>query len=141
MHSLWGSLYKQNKVLKQYDDIINDQVKLDFIEEVDIRREHTNDNLKHYLPHHAVVQQSLTTPIRIVFDCSAKRGANHPSLNDCLITGPPMLNDLTSILMRFRMRKYACSADIEKAFLMVGLHENDRDACRFFWPADPFNLH
>lgn len=34
------------------------------------------------------------------------------------------------------MNKYAVTADIEKAFLQVGLDEEDRDYTRFFWLKD-----
>ncbi len=52
---------------------------------------------------------------------------------------PPVLNELTSILMRFRIHRFAVTTDIEKAFLHVGLHENDRDVTRFLWLEDPSN--
>ena len=44
------------------------------------------------------------------------------------------------ILLRFRTHNYAISTDIEKAFLHISLHEEDRDCTRFFWlqnPTDP----
>ena len=91
----------------------------------------------HYIPHHCVKKNSATTPIRIVYDCSCCQSANHPSLNDCLLTGPHFLNDLCSILLRFRTHKYAISADIEKAFLQITLHEDDRNFIRFYWLNDP----
>jgi len=53
--------------------------------------------------------------------------------------GPPLLNDLCSILLRFRLHNYALSTDIEKAFLHVKLHEDDRDCTRFLWPVEPEN--
>ena len=43
------------------------------------------------------------------------------------------------MLLRFRCNRYAWVNDIEKAFLMVGLAEKDRDATRFLWPTDPLN--
>lgn len=52
------------------------------------------------------------------------------------MTGPPILNDLTSILVRFRCHQYAITADIEKAFLHINLDPEDRDATRFFWLSD-----
>ena len=86
----------------------------------------------HYIPHHAVLKDSTTTPLRVVSDCSFKQG-EEPSLNDCLQPGPPLLNDLTGILLRFRLHQYAITADIEKAFLHVNLDQADRDATRFYW--------
>ena len=85
----------------------------------------------HYIPHHAVLKDSTTTPLRIVYDCSFKQG-EQPSLNDCLQAGPPFLNDLTGILLRFRLHKYAITTDIETAFLHVNLDQADRDATRFY---------
>ena len=40
------------------------------------------------------------------------------------------------IIMRFRVNKIALAADIEKAFLMVSMAEEDRDALRFLWVDD-----
>ena len=97
--------------------------------------------LKHagvyYLPHRAVLKpESLTTPVRPVFDGSCKSGRN-PSLNDCLEKGPNLLELIPSLLLRFREKKYGVTADIRKAFLMVGVHESDRDFMRFLWWDSP----
>ena len=75
--------------------------------------------------------------MRIVFDCSAKQGKNGVSLNDCLWTGPHITSDLVKILLRFRTNAFACISDIEKAFLMVQLREEDRNYTRFLWFSDP----
>ena len=94
----------------------------------------------HYIPHHPVRKESATTPIRIVYDCSCKSSSDSPSLNDCLMSTPPKLNDITSLILRFRSDRYAVTTDIEKAFLNIGLTKEDRDVTRFYWlsnPADP----
>ena len=46
---------------------------------------------------------------------------------------PPKINDLTGIITRFRLNKYAVSRDIEKAFSQIEIDENDRDVTRFFF--------
>jgi hypothetical protein len=50
---------------------------------------------------------------------------------------PPVLNDLTSILIRYRATRYAVTRDIENAFLNIGLDADERDVTRFFWLSDP----
>lgn len=59
-------------------------------------------------------------------------------MNDCVYAGPPLSPLLMDIMMRFRCYQIALVGDIEKAFLMVGVHETDRDALRFLWVKDPF---
>ena len=125
----------ENDALNAYDSIIQDQLQRNFIEKVKPSQEPVGEHC-HYLAHHAVKKDSSTTPIRIVFDCSAKMSSELPSLNDCLYSGPAMVPELTQILVRFRTGPYAASADIAKAYLMIGLDEKDRDATRFLWPED-----
>ena len=74
--------------------------------------------------------------MRVVYDASAKTKQENRSLNECLYRGPVMLQDLCGLLLRFRLRKVGIVADIEKAFLQIGLQEKDRDATRFFWLKD-----
>ena len=95
----------------------------------------------HYLAHHGVAKESVTTPVRVVFDSSARLSEKAFSLNDCLHTGPSLVTDLTQMLLRFRCNRFAWVSDVEKAFLMVGLNERDRDATRFLWPMDPLDTN
>ena len=51
-----------------------------------------------------------------------------------------MLPDLCGLLIRFCMHNIAVVADVEKAFLSVGLQQQDRDVTRFLWLKDPKNF-
>ena len=65
--------------LDTYDDLIQTQLQADFIELV--YNATPVEGETHYLPHHSVKKDSITTPLCIVFNCSAKVGSNL-SLND-----------------------------------------------------------
>ena len=93
----------------------------------------------HYIPHHCVKKTSATIPIRAWYMTAAADNPDGlpPSLNEYLLQGPDFLNNLCSILLRFRMHTSAMSTDNEKAFLHVHLHEKDKDFTRFFWLANP----
>ena len=127
-------LQNQN-LLQVYHDLILEMMDADFIEKVS---DYKSQESVHYLPHSSVTKDSVTTPIRIVFDASARLGQG-PSLNDCLLTGPTLTGHIVETILRFRVGKYAYSADISKAFLRIGLQPEDRDYTRFLWFQDPFN--
>ena len=122
------------ELMKAYDTIIHEQLEKGIIEETS---ETSADGPKHYLPHHAVINPlKPTTKLRIVYDASAKARKENKSLNECLYRGPVLLNDLCGLLMRFRLNHIAIVADIEKAFLQIGLQPDQRDVTRFFWMKD-----
>jgi transposase InsO family protein len=132
--SMARRLKQTPELLKTYSDIIAEYESRGFIEKVQTPRPL---DTAHYIPHHPVKKESSTTPIRIVFNCSCRQHPDSPSLNDCIEVGPPFLNDLCGILLRFRTYPYGISTDIEKAFLHVGLNKSDRDFTRFFLLSDP----
>ena len=106
------------------------QLKRGIIEKGDHRT--TEGKLKHYISHHAVITpQKTMTKIHIVIDGSAKTKRENKCLNECLLRGPVILEDLCGLLLQFRMRKIGLASDIEKAFLQVRLQETERDITRF----------
>ncbi|XP_045022890.1 uncharacterized protein LOC123466813 [Daphnia magna] len=127
------SLLKKSQILPLYSKIIRDQLTAGFIEKVP--RSLPTIRSCRYIPHFAMIKDSATTPIRIVYDCSCKTRSGI-SLNDCLLTGPPLQNDTLHILLRFRIHHIGISSDIEKAFRRVLLYESDRDFVRFLWLSD-----
>ena len=70
-----------------------------------------------------------------VYNASAKN-SSRTSLNSCLYPGPCLLKTVAEILARFQLYPIALMADIEKAFLMIGIHPSDRDVLRFLWYED-----
>lgn len=116
------------EMLSKYNDIIIDQLDRQIIEPA-IRQP---NQLEHFLPHHPV---STADKLRIVYGANAKvRNSN--SLNDCLYRGPVLLPELAGLLLRFRLPAVPVLADIEKAFLMIDLHEPDREVAKFLWVKD-----
>ncbi|XP_053686369.1 uncharacterized protein LOC128735915 [Sabethes cyaneus] len=93
-----------------------------------------------FLPHHPVFKSSsTTTKTRVVFDASCKTASGH-SLNDLLLVGPVVQQDLLSLIMRFRSHTVALVGDIEKMYRQIQLHEDDLPLQRILWrtgPEDP----
>lgn len=89
-----------------------------------------------YLPHHGVINQSsVTTKLRVVFDgsCNTDRGI---ALNDILMVGPTIQEELFDILLRFRKHNYVFTADIAKMYRQVSIVEDQRDLQRVVWRSD-----
>ena len=87
----------------------------------------------YYVPHDVVIRpERETTKSRIVFDASAQI-ENDVSLSDCIETGPALLLELVSIVIRFREHRVAIMAVIQKIYLQVKLKKEDRDVFRFLW--------
>ncbi|XP_059086914.1 uncharacterized protein LOC131883456 [Tigriopus californicus] len=84
----------------------------------------------HYIPHHAVYHNQKKS-IRVVYNCANK--IENRSINDELLTGPDLTNQLVGVLLRFRKDKVAFTADIEKMFYQVKVPESDMNYLRFFW--------
>ena len=84
-----------------------------------------------YIPQKPVKREkSTTTKLRIVFDVSAKPSEESPSLNECLVMGPPLQDLLWNVLMRNCIKPVALTADIKQAFLQVCISAEDRDLLR-----------
>ncbi|XP_053691478.1 uncharacterized protein LOC128739993 [Sabethes cyaneus] len=90
-----------------------------------------------YLPHHPVVKEaSTTTKVRVVFDASCKTSTGI-SLNDVLLTGPVIQEELRSIILRCRTKQIMMVADVEKMFRQIVIDPNDRPLQCILWRSSP----
>ena len=130
-----SKLRKNPDQSREYDNIIIDYLKEGILEEVSPINK---TDAVHYLPHGAVVKEEReTTKTWLVFDASAKY-QDEKSLNDMLDPGPCLLPPVFDILVRFRLGMIGIVADIKKAFLQVGLDEDQRDFLRIIWYKNAF---
>ncbi|EPB72220.1 integrase core domain protein [Ancylostoma ceylanicum] len=146
LRSLFRQYRNRQEELQEVDTIFKKQLEQGILEKVPEKPLQNEHKRIHYLSYQVITNpEKKTTPKRIVFDASA-HAVGKPSLNDMLHQGPLLLPNLLGILMRFRTGKIATTADIEKAFLQVRLHEEDRDVTRFLWvkdlkkPPDDYNI-
>ncbi|XP_055542609.1 uncharacterized protein LOC129728216 [Wyeomyia smithii] len=120
---------------QQYKAFIDEYRDLGHMERI---HDYDNPAVQHYyLPHHAVIRQdSTTTKLRVVFNASSKT-PNGPSLNDALMVGPTVQEDIRSITMRSRMHQVMIIADAKMMYRQVLV---DRRDCRFqliVWKPSP----
>ncbi|XP_044010158.1 uncharacterized protein LOC122853802 [Aphidius gifuensis] len=104
-HALENKFLSKPELKSEYYKVMQEYLDLGHMSPVSDDSEH-----KYYLPHHAVIKKSSsTTKVRVVFDASAKSN-NNKSLNDILMT-----------------------ADIEKMYRQILLHQDDRAYQRILW--------
>ena len=122
-----------NKLYDRYNDVLEQQLKDDIIEQIDLVETDVNSHV--WIPHRAVIREDekVTTKLRIVLNCSLKIGKS-PSLNEAAYPGINLLNDLLQLLIKVRSNDYMVMSDIKSAFLMIKLKDiNDRNRFSILW--------
>lgn len=86
-----------------------------------------------YIPHHAVLRpDSVSTPLRAVFDASC-RDSNGLSLNDTLLAGPKLQANIFDILTRFRWHNVVFTGDIKAMYRQILVSDKDAEYQRILW--------
>ena len=125
-----GKLFRDKSMYEKYDAIFKKWEESGIISRV--YDEHPRRKGTYYWPHFPVLKpDSSSTPIRPVFDGAAK--SNGFCMNDHIMQGPMLLNDIQDVLLRFRRYDHAVVGDVSEMFLMVELPESDRPYHRFLW--------
>ena len=130
-------LTRNQELRREYTKFMDEYLSLGRMQllpgEGDNSDDNTTNKLICFLPHHAVSKESnKTTKTRVVFDASAK-STTGVSLNDILIVGPTIQQDLLSIILRLRMYRYVMTADISKMYRQIRVHSKDYDLQRVLW--------
>lgn len=128
-------LQRDDALKTSYINFMDEYLQMGHMEE--ITNLQTPAQREFYLPHHPVLKaSSLTTKLRVVFDASAK-STTGLSLNDVLMSGPNVQEELFAILVRFRKHQFVLMADVEKMFRQVLIRKEDRDMQRIVWRSKP----
>ena len=97
--------------------------------------------LKYYLPWRVVWKDSVSTPVRPVFDASMKCSSGY-SLNDVLAKGKNNMNKLLELVIRWYGHYTAFHTDIRKMYNTIQLRKEDWTFQRYIWQSelDPTKL-
>ncbi|KAI3351065.1 hypothetical protein L3Q82_005632 [Scortum barcoo] len=128
LNHLKRKLQRDERYKRQYVESMEEVIERGEAEQVE---DGGSEGERWYIPHHGVRHAKKPDKLRVVFDCSARYKGT--SLNDHLLSGPDMLNNLCGVLIRFRQHPVALMCDIEKMFHQFHVDEADRNYLRFLW--------
>lgn len=133
LRSLENRFLREPHLKEQYDAFLDEYLKLGHMRKVSPQ---TLLEGRYYIPHQAVFKMdSTTTKLRVVFDASSKSTSN-VSLNDLMLTGPRLQQNLFEILLRWRQHKVVFTADIEKMYRQIKIHQEYQPYQRILWRFD-----
>ena len=89
---------------------------------------------KWYISHHGVYPPKKLDKIQVVFDCSTE--FKNKSINQYLLQGLDLTNNLVGVLCIFRKEPVSFMCDIEAMFHQVTVSEKDKNLLRFLWWED-----
>lgn len=124
---------KDPKLKINYVKDVQQFLDLDHMELVPFDEIGKEDGEVYYIPHHA----ARSNEFRVVFDGSVKTTTGI-SLNDILLNGPRVQEDLTVIIMRFRTYRVALTTDITKMYRQIRVPVHQRDLQRIVWRENEF---
>ncbi len=133
--NLERKLHSEPGLHGRYSQFVQQLLELDHLELVPASERDAQSHF--YLPHHCVMKvDSSTTKLRVMFDASAKSTSGF-SLNDCLMVGPKLQDNLFDTLVRLRFFKVTMSADVAKMDRQLELDHKGRDYHRLLWRFNP----
>ena len=133
--SLEKRLEKDLNLKTQYASDIRSDVEKGYVLPVRPHDSKNRSDRERYVPHHPVLNPNKPGKVRRVLNGASR--FHGKSMNNCLLVGPDLLQNLSFVLLRFREHNYAISADIEGMFMQVGSLESDQRSLRFLWREDP----
>lgn len=125
-------LAKNSEHAKVYKEQIQDMVNRGVARKLTKTELRNYNGPIHYISHHEVLKpDSKSTPVRIVFNSSAKYMGH--VLNEYWAKGPDLLNNILAVLLRFREYEVAFIEDIKKMYHTVATNVLDQHTHRFLW--------
>ena len=124
----------QKKGLVDKHEVFDKQLEDGIIEEIKVSPSQYNNYT--WIPHRPVIrtQGQVTIKIKPVFNCSLKTSKDLPSLNEAAYTGIDLMDSILKLLFYLRTNHYAMLSDIQQAFLIIKLsNEQDKNRFCFFW--------
>ncbi|XP_060867718.1 uncharacterized protein LOC132942989 [Metopolophium dirhodum] len=92
---------------------------------------------QYFIPHHAIQKsEGDSVKLRVVFDASAKCHSG-VSLNQCLLVGPKLQQDIVDVLIGFRVHKVAFTTDICKMYRQIEVLPQYRGYQYILWRESP----
>ena len=128
--STLSNLKRNPYKIKYCIDSMKKSLTLQHVEEIPKEDLSYEEGKAWWLPVFAVDNKSKKK-VRLVFDGSAQY--QNVSLNQSLMSGPDLNNQLRTVLLRFREKPVAFIADIEGMFGAFKVPPNQTDFLRFFW--------
>ncbi|XP_073811803.1 uncharacterized protein [Musca autumnalis] len=120
--SLERRLERDSTLKSMYEAIMQEYVSLGHMSPYN----KSSNTSPYIIPHHCILNPpSSSTKLRVVFDAVARTSSNH-SLNDILMVGPTIQQDLITTLFSFRLNKYALTADTSNVYWQFRIEEPDR---------------
>lgn len=139
--SLERKLAQNPIVYDQYRAFLKEYLELDHMEMVEQK---DICKVRYFIPHSCVIKpDSTSTKLRVVFDASAKT-TNGRSLNDAMLSGPPIQSDQFDLLLDFRCHDKVLMGDIAKMYRQVVVHEVDSWFQTILWrntPEEPIQVY
>ena len=112
------------------------------VSKAELQKDRSEGRKMWFLPHFAVTKDSKSTPVRVVYDAKA-RFQGH-SLNEYLMKGDNINNDIFDVALRFRENEVGVIADISKMFQAIRIGPDDARFHRFIFrekPSDPIEVY
>ncbi|XP_062699248.1 uncharacterized protein LOC134284435 [Aedes albopictus] len=128
-------LARDENLRKQYVAFMEEYLMLGHMRKIEGADEESRKRC--FLPHHPVVKEaSTTTKVRVVFDASCKTSPG-VSLNDALLVGPVVQEDLRSIILQSRTKQILLVSDVEKMFRQILTTSEDRPSQSILYRFSP----
>ncbi|XP_066983799.1 uncharacterized protein [Macrobrachium rosenbergii] len=113
-----------------YTEQVEKYIMKGYAERVPDEARQRRDGRVWYMPHHAV-KHPMKPKVRVVFDLKARFGGH--SLNDHLLQGPDLTNNLVGVLLRFRNGQFAVTADIKRCSTKLKYPLTTEACSRYLW--------